>query len=170
MLWTLFSFHCVLLGIVIIMYPREISYHFLFNKLCLDCHLKLFIKYVGLEERIFYPFSEAWLFVSACVCFYGAAHWNCMGVCQCCIQSCEDVHLNSMGIDSTCVQFCEAAHVRGLMSGCTDTGSLLPHSPQKTNYFHYLVYRNLYPEYPEVYLDSQITAKILDINTAFIFF
>jgi len=32
------------------------------------------------------------------------------------------------------------------------------------------VYQNRYPKYLDVCLDSQITAKILEINIAFIFF
>jgi hypothetical protein len=30
-----------------------------------------------------------------------------------------------------------------------------------------LVYQNLYPEYPEVCLDSQLNAKILEVNPHF---
>jgi len=57
------------------MYPREFSYPFLFNKLCIDCpsHLKLFVNFVGLEERILYPnFSS----MGICQCIY-VVLWSC---------------------------------------------------------------------------------------------
>lgn len=81
----------------------------------------------------------------------------------------EFLPLNSMGIDSICVQFCEAAHTTGLVSGCADIGSLLPSPPEK-NYFQYLVHQNLYLKYLDVCLDSQITAKILELILLLFFF
>jgi len=66
--------------------------------------------------------------VCGCVELHIEIAWRCVSAC---IQSCEDIPLNSVGIDSTCVQFCEAAHIKGLASGYTDIGSLLPFPQRK---------------------------------------
>lgn len=65
----------MLQDIVIIIYPREFSYPFLFNKLRIDCpsHLKLFIKNMGLEEGILYPHCSS-MGICHCMC---VVLWSC---------------------------------------------------------------------------------------------